>query len=155
MEPVEEFRFLVLAVQREGNRLFAERLRSLGLTPAQAEVLRVLGDFAPLTLSDLGALLVCETGTSPSRLVDRLVRAGLVSRDVGKDRRSVDLGLTPEGTRKSQAVEEAERALYDVIEPLLEGQSLDATLRTLRRVASAFPAGQAVARRAGRPVTRG
>jgi DNA-binding MarR family transcriptional regulator len=155
MTPVEEFRYLVLAVQREGNRLLARRLRTAGLTPSQAEVLRVLQDRAPLMLSDLGELLVCETGTSPSRLVDRLVRAGLVSREVGTDRRSVTLRLTGEGERKVRQVEDAERALYDELGPLLEGRHLDETLSTLRAVAGAFPAGRAVALRAGRPVAGG
>jgi DNA-binding MarR family transcriptional regulator len=54
----------------------ATALRPLGLTPAQSEVLRLLGEHAPLTLTGLGELLVCESGTNPSRLVE----PGLVSR---------------------------------------------------------------------------
>src|SRR5687767_13058071 len=80
MHPVEELRYLILAIQREGNRILAADLKALGLTPSQAEVLRVLREFQPLTLTGLGELLVCETGTSPSRLVDRLVAQGLVQR---------------------------------------------------------------------------
>jgi len=38
-------------IQREGNRLLAAELRPLGVTPSQAEVLRVLGDHGPLTLT--------------------------------------------------------------------------------------------------------
>jgi len=53
---------LVLAIQREGNRLLAAELKPLGITPSQAEVLRVLRDYGPLTLNALGGLLVCETG---------------------------------------------------------------------------------------------
>jgi hypothetical protein len=54
-------------------------------------VLRLLGDYAPLTLTGLGELLVCESGTNLSRLVDRVVELSLVSRttpDAG-DRRQV------------------------------------------------------------------
>ena len=40
----------------------------------------VLADYAPLSLRGLGTLLVCESGTSPSRLVDRIVARGLVER---------------------------------------------------------------------------
>ena len=48
MQPIEELRYLILAAQREGNRLFAEALRPLRLTPSQAEVLRVLQDHEPV-----------------------------------------------------------------------------------------------------------
>ena len=37
MRPVEELRFLILAAQREGNRMLAQALRPLGITPAQAD----------------------------------------------------------------------------------------------------------------------
>ncbi len=79
MQPVEELRYLVLAVQREGNRTLTEALRPLELTPSQAEVLRVLQEFQPLSLFALGDLLICETG-SPSRLVNGMVEAGLIER---------------------------------------------------------------------------
>ena len=66
MKVAEELRYLVLAIQREGNRLLAAELKPLGITPSQAEVLRVLRDHGPLTLNALGGLLVCETSNSPS-----------------------------------------------------------------------------------------
>ena len=46
MSPVEELRYLILAVQREGNRRLAQALRPHGVTPAQAEVLRLLQERA-------------------------------------------------------------------------------------------------------------
>src|SRR5436305_14726920 len=78
MQPVEELRYLMLAVQREGNRLLTEALRPLELTPSQAEVLRVLQEHQPSSLIALGEMLVCESG-SPSRLVN-----GRVEADLGK-----------------------------------------------------------------------
>ena len=68
MTPIEQLRYLLLAAQREGNRFLADALEPLGLTPSQAEALRVLQDWQPLALVELGGLLVCEQG-SPSRLV--------------------------------------------------------------------------------------
>jgi MarR family transcriptional regulator, organic hydroperoxide resistance regulator len=51
-----------------------------------------------LTLSGLGELLVCESGTNPSRLVDRLVIQGLVERTrSATDGREVLLQLTSTG----------------------------------------------------------
>lgn len=147
MEPIEEFRYLVLAIQREGNKLFAEHLRPLGLTPSQAEVLRVLSTHQPLTLSELGGLLICETTASPSRLVDRLVAAGLVVRQAGEDRRSVRLSLTPAGGDLEIKVRDAEAHLHAALTLLLGHRPLGPTLRTLRLVADAFPTRRALARR--------
>lgn len=147
MDPIEEFRYLVLAIQREGNKLFADHLRPLGLTPSQAEVLRVMSAHDSLTLSELGGLLVCETTASPSRLVDRLVAAGFVNREIGPSRRSVSLSLTDSGKELELKVRDAEEQLYASLTPLLDEGGLDSTLRSLRRVAEAFPAGRALARR--------
>ena len=55
--PLQELRYLILAVQREGNRWLSEMLRAADLTPAQAEVISILADREPLTLSGLGKLL--------------------------------------------------------------------------------------------------
>lgn len=148
MKTAEELRYLILAIQREGNRLLAAELRPLGVTPSQAEVLRVLRYHGPLTLSALGGLLVCETGNSPSRLVDRLVAQGLVQRDTATDdRRYLALSLTTEGKALSKRIVAAEEVLHDSIDQLIAGQPVDQTITTLRALASAFPAGEALARR--------
>jgi MarR family transcriptional regulator, organic hydroperoxide resistance regulator len=57
----------------------------LGLTGAQAGALIVIGQAEPLALKDLGGLLIAEGG-HPSRLVDRLVTAKLVKRDIARRR---------------------------------------------------------------------
>lgn len=151
MRPAEQLRYLILAIQREGNRLLAADLRPLGLTPSQAEVVRVLADHAPLTLQGLGELLVCETGGSPSRLVDRMVAAGLVQRETDAvDRRGVTLTLTEEGGRLSARIVDIEERLYERIDELTEGAPVEAALEVLRQFAAPFPAGQALTRRAER-----
>lgn len=149
MEPIEELRYLVLAVQREGNRLLAARLKEAGVTPSQGEVLRVLRDREPLTLNGLGELLVCETGSSPSRLVDRLVAQGLVHRQADPDdRRFVTLALTAEGRRVERRVAQVEKQLYAWLTRLTGNRPLEPALEVLRAVAQDLPAGQALARRA-------
>ncbi|MBF6300841.1 winged helix DNA-binding protein [Nocardia amamiensis] len=149
MRPAEELRYLVLAVQREGNRILAADLRPLGLTPSQAEVLRVLADHQPLTLAGLGELLVCETGGSPSRLVDRLVAMDLVKREsAADDRRRITLSLTSAGEQLSTRVAEVEERLYRTIDDLTDGKPMTDTLVLLRGFADRFPAVQAVERRA-------
>ena len=148
MRAAEELRYLILAIQREGNRLLAAELREIGVTPSQAEVLRVLRDHGPLTLNALGGLLVCETGNSPSRLVDRLVTQGLIQRDTDPvDRRYLTLSLTAEGRTVSRRIVAAENVLHEAIDERIAGQPVDQTIETLRALAAAFPAGEALARR--------
>src|SRR5437899_7167457 len=67
------FPYTTLFRSREGSRLYAERVRPLGLTPSQAEVLSVLHEAQPLSLIEVGERLACEID-SPSRLVCRLVQ---------------------------------------------------------------------------------
>ncbi|HEU4541381.1 MAG TPA: MarR family transcriptional regulator [Jiangellaceae bacterium] len=149
MRTAEELRYLILAIQREGNRRLAADLRPLGVTPSQAEVLRVLADHQPLTLLGLGELLVCETGGSPSRLVDRLVMAGLIQRETNpSDRRQVFLTLTRDGEHVAGHIAAVERDLYQLIDHGTAGTPVDDAIVVLRRLAGLFPAGQAVARRA-------
>ncbi len=148
MTPAELIRYLVLAAQREGNRQLGQALRALGLTPAQSEVLRILGEHEPLTLSGIGELLVCESGSNPSRLVDRLVSAGLVERVASADdRRQVTLTLSPEGRQAESQVREVEAALYARIDTALEGVDVGPALELLRRLSAGEPAGEALAKR--------
>jgi DNA-binding MarR family transcriptional regulator len=147
MRIAEELRYLVLAANSEGKRQLAHHLRPLGLTPSQAEVLRVLADHAPLSLSGLGSLLVCESGSSPSRLVDRVVARGLVNRRPGTvDGREVELTLTPEGRRMAVEVAGIEEAMYAAIDAISD-QDMRPTRDFLRAFVKGSPSGRALARR--------
>ena len=148
MSRAEELRYLVLAAQREGNRALTAGLRPLGLSPSQAEVLHVLAEHKVLTLSGLGALLICESGTNPSRLVDRLVTQGLVERTRSEtDGREVLLQLTPDGRKTAGAVAKVEAHLHAEIDRRSAGHDRDATIAFLRAFVTDLPAGDAVARR--------
>lgn len=150
MEPIEELRYLLLAVQREGSRTLTEALRPLDLTPAQGEVLRVLQEFQPLSLIELGDLLVCESG-SPSRLVNGMVEAGLIERVTSTvNRRKVTLTLTEKGLEKAERVREVEQKMYQTISALLGDISLPEIQALLWRFIEGRPAGDALARRTGR-----
>src|SRR4051812_38070940 len=150
MQPIEELRYLILAAQREGSRLFAEALRPLSLTPSQAEVLRVLQDHAPLSLIALGDLLVCETG-SPSRLVQGLVEDGLVARlPSATDKRMVTLTLTDRGREMAAKVGALESQFYAANAGLVNDAPVPEILALLRRFVDGKPAGMALARRTGR-----
>src|SRR4051812_45333633 len=97
VEPLFEFALALKACQRELERRVNEAMQPLGLTAAQADAVVVIGDAEPLALKELGELLIAEAG-HPSRLVDRLVDAGLVERrPAAEDRRRVELSLTRKG----------------------------------------------------------
>jgi DNA-binding MarR family transcriptional regulator len=148
MHKAEELRYLILAAQREGNRMLAQALKPLGVTPSQAEVLSLLRTRQPLSLNGLGDLLVCESGSSPSRLVDRLVAAGLVMRQVDDvDRRHIRLSLTPEGTRVAGEIATIENDLHAAIDAMSAGHNVDEVAGFLWTLVGELPAGRALSRR--------
>jgi DNA-binding MarR family transcriptional regulator len=148
MRQAELIRYLVLAAQREGNRRLTRELRAIGLTTSQSEVLRVLGDHAPLSLTGLGELLVCESGKSPSRLVDRLVGAGLVERATAPDdRRHVTLRLTGTGRDAEAAVRDVEERLYADLDASTASLDMRPVIEGLRLLSAGQLAGKAVQNR--------
>jgi MarR family transcriptional regulator, organic hydroperoxide resistance regulator len=147
MQRFEELRYLILAAQREGNRLLTEMLRALDLTPSQAEVLRVLQDYQPLSLVALGKLLICETG-SPSRLINGLVQVGLIERVTSPtNNRMVVLTLTEKGQEKAEQVHREETAFYGYLSHSIDQQHIEKTIELLWHFVSGRPAGEALARR--------
>jgi MarR family transcriptional regulator, organic hydroperoxide resistance regulator len=136
MDPVEELRYLVLAAQRDGNRSLAALLRPLGVTPAQAEVIGVLAAAGrPLTVSEVGELLVCEPG-SPSRLVG------------SRDGRASALALTDAGKRLAKRIRAAEERFHAELGARLGSRrDTEAALRALRRLAGDGASASALERR--------
>jgi MarR family transcriptional regulator, organic hydroperoxide resistance regulator len=148
MDSIEEFRYLVLAAQREGARALATALKEHDLTPSQAEAIAVLRDAArPLTVKEIGQRLVCEGG-SPSRLMSTLTHKGLVeSTAEPEDRRTTQLSLTSTGIDAARTVSHIERDLYDVLALILADDQVAAALPVLRALVAELPAGQALQRR--------
>jgi MarR family transcriptional regulator, organic hydroperoxide resistance regulator len=123
-------------------------LSEIDLTPAQSEALRIIADHGPLALKQLGDMLVCDSGASPSRIVDRLVAAGLVQRDAGEqDRRQIRLTVTPKGDERAAQVRAIEDQLYDVIDSAVNADDIEAVLRVLRMLTRDSPAGAALDKR--------
>lgn len=98
--------FRILSLADEAQGAVAEVLKPLGLTQATFHVLHVLaqGEHSNKELAD-------TSGCGPSnitRLVDRLVKDGLVARaPASDDRRRVVTTLTPAGQRACQQATEA------------------------------------------------
>jgi DNA-binding MarR family transcriptional regulator len=147
MDRANELRYLILAAQREGSRLFAEQIRPLHLTPAQAEVLAVMHEAQPLSLIEVGERLVCETG-SPSRLVDGMVKAGLVQRIPSTtDQRKVSLTLTEHGSQLYEQVMQVEQIFTQLVNSWGDQPTMDAVAAALWRFVGDKPSGRALARR--------
>ena len=148
MRTAEHVRYLILAAQREGNRRLLTLMAQIGLTPAQSEALRIISDHGPLALKELGDMLVCDSGASPSRIVDRLVTAGLVRREMSEeDRRQIRLTVSPEGEARAAQVRGIEDRLYDTIDGALSPADTDALVRVLRALTWGSPAGAALDKR--------
>jgi DNA-binding MarR family transcriptional regulator len=146
LDRLDAARYLILAAEREGARMMSAALRQVGLNSAQREVLEVTRQHGPLTLAELGRLLVCEVG-SPSRLVDGLVRRGLIDRRRGSaDKRVVMLSLTPAG---EQALDVALpiSGLRTHITARLTTEQIDQLTGLLARLVADTPSGVAVAAR--------
>ena len=123
-----ELGLVVKAVQRELERMANEAMRPLGITGAQADALAVIGQAGPVSLKELGELLIAESG-HPSRLVDRLVDAGLVAREAAADdRRRIVLTLTPAGRRLEKKVLSARQRVLEAGRTLLQGKDIGAAL---------------------------
>lgn len=147
MRPGEHLRYLVLAAQREGNRLLAAGVKPLGLTPAWAEVISVLDEREPLTIRELGLLLVCE-GDHPSRLVNRMLAASLLTTESSPDDdRARWLRLTPAARDLLPRLREIEDQLHTAIEDRFDPADLEACRAVLGGFVNELPAGKALQRR--------
>ena len=135
------------ALQRELERGSNELMKPLGLTGPQADALVVIGQAQPVALKDLGRLLIAEAG-HPSRLVDRLVEAGLVERRAAEDdRRRLELELTRAGRRLARRVEKARQDLFDASRPHVDEKRVAAATAVLRQLLEGTPAGELISRR--------
>jgi MarR family transcriptional regulator, organic hydroperoxide resistance regulator len=132
MDPLYELALSVKAGARELERRMAEAVQPLGLTAAQADAIVVIGQAGPLSLRELGELLIAESG-HPSRLVDRLVAAGYVER-VGApgDRRRVELSLTPAGRDLVEQIQQARRGVLDLGRALLGAHDVEPVVALFR-----------------------
>jgi DNA-binding MarR family transcriptional regulator len=137
----------IKAAQRELERRQNESMRPLGLTGAQADALVVIGQAGPLSLNELGDLLIAEAG-HPSRLVDRLVDAGLVERRPAvDDRRRVELTLTAGGRRLHKRILASRESVLELGRVVVGDRDLEPILKLFREALQVTPFADLIERR--------
>jgi MarR family transcriptional regulator, organic hydroperoxide resistance regulator len=144
---VHTLALLVKAAYRAGMREMNAALADLGLTAPQAEALAVLAQAGPLSLNQLGGLLIAEGG-HPSRLVDRLVQAGWVVRqEAAEDRRRVTLRLTAAGAQLHAQAIQRTAPVFARLTERLEGQDVAAACAVLAASLQGTDLAEVVSRR--------
>ncbi len=95
--------FRLLRLETRIRAAMAERLREVGLSVPQCDVLTTLTEEEGVSQQDLAERLYVTKGNI-SGLIDRLVAAGLVERrTLPNDRRSHAIHLTEQGRRAAEA----------------------------------------------------
>jgi DNA-binding MarR family transcriptional regulator len=142
-----ELALAVKAAHRELDRWMNEAMRPLGLTGAQADALVVIAQASPVSLKELGELLIAESG-HPSRLVDRLVEAGHIARrGADSDRRRIVLTPTPSGRRLARRAVAERAKVLDLGRDLLKNADIQPALDLAEQLLVGSPQQRLIERR--------
>lgn len=146
LSPVDERRtigFLIADVARLMRASFDRRVRRIGLTRAQWQVLSLLHRRPGISQSELAEMLEVERATA-GRLIDRLEHKGwVIRRHDPADRRTYRLHLTAEAEEVQAEMGEIAAALIDdAMAPLSprEREALQAMMERVKGRLQALPA---------------
>jgi DNA-binding MarR family transcriptional regulator len=127
--------FLLSQIGAHAAELFAEKLKLLKLTPAEAGILRILAGTNGVSQQGLAQML----GMYASRLVaviDAMERSKLVERRVGaSDRRIFEIHLTAKGKERLAAVSKIAREHQEVLCRSLTPLEQETLTELLERIA--------------------
>ncbi|GAA8843844.1 hypothetical protein DUHN55_09300 [Helicobacter pylori] len=134
-DATEQFRYVVLALQRQGGRQLNRLFSTLGLTASQAEAIEVIGTFGPMTTRRAGEYLVCESG-SPSRLLATLADKGLTVRsNPPEDRRATLHALSRTGREVLAQVLESQKGFNEQMSAAIADAERDFAHDRMRQLA--------------------
>jgi DNA-binding MarR family transcriptional regulator len=138
VEAVTRLRTVVCRLSRRLNG----STPNVGLTPSQVSVLGSVGTNGPLAVTELAGLAGLNA-TMVSRIVGKLVAAGLIERAPDPDdRRAALISVTPAGRRLLVRIRgERQRVLYEGLEGMTEAE--------VAALFDALPALESLARRFG------
>ncbi|HHY95303.1 MAG TPA: MarR family transcriptional regulator [Firmicutes bacterium] len=128
---VEELLRLVANVVRKRGR---DILSDFDITPPQFQALLVVADEEGITMGELcqRMYLACSTATD---LIDRMEKAGLVSRERDQqDRRVIRLQVSPRGHEIMKSVLEARRRYLEGVLAHMDPGEINALTRSLQQV---------------------
>lgn len=132
LDEIEEIGLLLKAAMRESERRINDILRPLGITAGQAEVLEILVRYGQMSLGELGGLLVAEGG-HPSRLIDRMVKAGFLIRETATDdRRRISVRATERGKELAKAARESKKEFRQWVRVQLQETDIEPARRFFR-----------------------
>jgi DNA-binding MarR family transcriptional regulator len=141
--PQEEAALAVLRTGDQVQHRFARLFRQHGLFPSQYNVLRILrGEGKPLPILEIAARTITVV-PGITGLIDRLERAGLVSRvRCEEDRRVIYVTLTEQGSATLAALDEPVAELHRTIMGRLSGAEMRELTRLLEKVREPLAAGE-------------
>lgn len=120
---IEILRFVIKGCERESMAIFDNLLKELKLTANQVEVLTVLSKYGPLSVKDLGNLLICEK-KSPSRLIRTLIKKNLLVKEQDQqDKRISLIALSTKGKKILPVVQAKDEAFNQLIAKHIPKQS--------------------------------
>jgi DNA-binding MarR family transcriptional regulator len=113
---------------------FARLFRPYDLTPSQYNILRILrGEGAPLPVLEIASRTIAVV-PGITGLIDRLEKAGFVTRDrCAKDRRVIHVGLTEKGQKTLAALDEPLQKLHKKLIGHLAKAELKELIRLLEK----------------------
>lgn len=113
---IEILRFVIKSCERESIGIFNNLLNDLNLTANQAEVIEVLNSYGPMSVKNLGDLLICER-KSPSRLVQSLIKKGLLCKTTSKEDKRISLiSLSKQGKKLLPEIKKRDAQFNKIIE---------------------------------------
>lgn len=104
-----------------------ETFKPLGITPQQYNVLQILRDKHPqsCTATYLKETMA-EKNPDLTRLIDRLVKKGMVTRKVcSNNRRKIDIGITPKGLSMLTVVEPLVNEQYKLLSKISSAEAIE------------------------------
>jgi DNA-binding MarR family transcriptional regulator len=105
-----------------------------GITATQSYTLLVLTELGTVTMNELATEMRLH-GTTMTRMVDSLVKKGLAERTHDpEDRRIVRVGLTADGRRTIEELQDQRRTFLGAAFSGLSKEEQDAILKALRRL---------------------
>jgi DNA-binding MarR family transcriptional regulator len=117
LQPELKLALQIWYLQSRLQKIQQNHLDKFGLTPQQYNVLRILkGQGKPCSIKTIKERML-DVNSDVSRMIDRMVKAGLIHRNTSeKDRRASLITLTQQGNKVLNALKEMDNVFVDIFE---------------------------------------